>query len=357
MSYPQLALIACLAIILPVTLLGQPTPPKNLNPPVEEGIWIRPAKEHPAEPVIGFKDGIRISLWPSTRGPRGLIRILTPYVFPKDGPTLINFIAVEPIVEGWRSLSELESSSLDGMRGKRFWFSDDIGEEPSPLLSWNCPRGKLGKLKVGTREIETLSIVVDVEELDNGARPRVLVTFRSDRPNEVGFKVYSAESGKLMESCVLTATMGNFSRVRHLWLKDEVVNSRKVWPNYQGHDFMGTDHFPSDRMQKLPDGSLIAAVTPDEKILSTVDVSPGWWMFRGKAATQYWRKYPGSARPDLRVNVNGRARYYGTSTLIPGGVSFENFELIESFEPGLESWFGVTLKTPRIMGWKARPSD
>jgi len=28
-------------------------------------------------------------------------------------------------------------------------------------------------------------------------------------------------------------------------------------------------------------------------------------------------------------------------------VSFENFELIEKFEPGTELWFGVTLQTPR----------
>ncbi len=37
--------------------------------------------------------------------------------------------------------------------------------------------------------------------------------------------------------------------------------------------------------------------------------------------------------------------------MIPGDVAYDNFELIEKFEPGTELWFGVTLKTPREMGW------
>ena len=52
-----------------------------------------------------------------------------------------------------------------------------------------------------------------------------------------------------------------------------------------------------------------------------------------------------------RVRVNGRATYWGSHAPIPGGVAFENFELIQRFTSGEESWFGVTLKTPREMGW------
>ena len=55
------------------------------------------------------------------------------------------------------------------------------------------------------------------------------------------------------------------------------------------------------------------------------------------------------------VRVNGRAAYWGTLAPIPGGVAFENFELIERYEPGVESAFGVTLKTPKEMGWTIQP--
>jgi len=349
MNHACLALIALVCGIVGAVALS--AAPKDLKGPVEEGIWIRPSNEQPAEPIIGFKDGIRIGLWP-TGGPRGLIRIFTPYVFPAGQRSLINFIAVEPIVSGGRGYSEMERSALDGVQGKRFWFADDLSRPPAPAQPWETVRGKLGRFRAEGKEIETLSIVVDMEKLDNGAHPRVMVTFRADRPNEIGLRVYSAKDGEPMESCVLTATMGNYSRARKLWLRDEIVESNRVWPDYEGHDFLGHDQYRSDRLLRLTDGSLIAAVTPNESDLAAVEVSPGWWAFKGKVATQYWRKYPSDAQPDLRVNVNGRARYFGTNTLIPGGVSFENFELIESFKPGLETWFGVTLKTPNELGWK-----
>ena len=326
-------------------------PPADLKPPVEDGIWIRPNPEGPAIPTIGFKDGIRIGLWP-VRGPRGLIRILTPYVFPEGGRDLINFIAVEPVVGDWRSLSELEHSSLDDMSGKRMWFTDELEKSPKPRLPWNPSRGKLGKLKGLGKEIQTLTIFVNVEKLDNKARPIIKVTFRSDRPNEVGMKTFAADGSAPMKQCILTATMGNFARTRLLWLKDEVIESTKVWPDFSGTDFIGPADFPRSRIRCDKDGSLIAAITPNEKDPASAQMPPGGWYYGGKVATQYWRKYPGTARFDLKVRVNGRAAYWGNHVPIPGGVAYENFEFIQSFTPGEESWFGVTLKTPQQMGWK-----
>ncbi len=173
----------------------------------------------------------------------------------------------------------------------------------------------------------------------------------------MGFKIHSAKDSAPMESCVLSATMGNYSRCRLLWLKDEVVDSRKLWPDYKGNHFVWTDDFPPERIRRDSDGTLTAAITPNEKDLAAVEMPKGGWSFGGKVATQYWRKYAGTTKPDLRVRVNGRARYWGTLAEIPGGVSYENFELIEKFEPETEIWFGVTLKTPREMRWPAGRAD
>ena len=326
--------------------------PADLKPPIEDGIWLRPATGGPAEPTIGFKQGIRIALWPAPRGPRGIIRIYAPYVLPSRERPLINFIAIEPIVKGQRSLSELEHSALDDARGKRMWFTDEVGSSPVPGQSWECARGKTGKITVGGKNVRTLSIAVNIEKLDNGAEPIVLATFREDRPNEVSFQVYSTKAGAAMESCVLTATMGNYSRARLLWLTDEVIDSRKLWPGYTGTDFVWTDEYPMDRVRRDKDGTLTVAITPNETDLSAAKMPYGGWNFDGLVSTQYWRKYPGTVKPPLRVRVNGRACYYGSSAQIPGGVAFENFELIEKYEPGVESAFGVTLQTPAAMGWK-----
>jgi hypothetical protein len=54
---------------------------------------------------------------------------------------------------------------------------------------------------------------------------------------------------------------------------------------------------------------------------------------------QGWRaERPG---PDLRVLVNGRRSYWASSSPIPGGTAFENFELGEPYRPGQEYVFTV----------------
>lgn len=205
---------------------------------------------------------------------------------------------------------------------------------------------------MGKREVRTLSIVINIEKLDNGAQPVVVASFREDRPNEVAFKAYSAKDGAAMESCVLSSTMGNYSRARLLWLRDEVLDSRKLWPGYSGSDFVGTPDRLLEKALRDKDGTYTVAITPSETDLCAEKVSRNWWTFTGLVSTQYWRKYRGTVKSPVMIRVNGRAVYYGTRTPLPGGVAFENFELIEKYEPGVESVFGVTLSTPAQMGWK-----
>jgi len=120
----RLVLVKSVVIALVIALASSAhaamTVPGDLKPPVEDGIWLRPDASGPAEPTIGFKQGLRIGLWPAADGPRGVIRIYAPYVFPGQKRPLINYIAIEPIVDGRRSLSEIEHSALDDRAASGF---------------------------------------------------------------------------------------------------------------------------------------------------------------------------------------------------------------------------------------------
>ena len=97
----------------------------DLADPVVEGVWLRPPPTaKPAKPVWGFAKGLRVGLSPLP-GPRGLLRVYTPYAGQPEW-RMINFIAIEPIVEGdtRRAYSELEPSSLAEGRGKVMWSLD-----------------------------------------------------------------------------------------------------------------------------------------------------------------------------------------------------------------------------------------
>ena len=56
------------------------------------------------------------------------------------------------------------------------------------------------------------------------------------------------------------------------------------------------------------------------------------WRFVGRRAVQTWRvDHP---HADLEVLVNGRWSYWASSSPIPGGVAFENFEVSQPFRQG-----------------------
>jgi hypothetical protein len=70
---------------------------------------------------------------------------------------------------------------------------------------------------------------------------------------------------------------------------------------------------------------------------------PRSWRYAGKPATQYWQT---RAAEGVSVRVNGRTVYWGTTAPIPGGIAFENFELLAPFVSGQEFVFGVTRRRP-----------
>ncbi len=144
----------------------------------QEPLWVRPAKA--GDPLVwGRRDGIVFGLHSpgGIRGPRGLIR-LGLYTPGTTAPELLNFIAVEPVVQGAGSrfdrmvFSELEMSELDpGQRGKRMWV------DPQSSDAEGVPTGTLETLHVGEATIERLSVRIDVERFtQNGAHVYVIAS-------------------------------------------------------------------------------------------------------------------------------------------------------------------------------------
>jgi hypothetical protein len=324
------------------------TGPPKLAPPVEDGPWLVPAPGQASEPVWGVKGGIAVGLWP-TPGPRGLLRIYAPYLGQPHG-RVINFIAVEPVVGGTRGYSELEPSAVDRADGKAMWSANDLQKDPRPQSPWRPAPGKVTRIG----QAQALTFFVYVESFRNGARPVVEVTLCQDRPHEVALKVHAAPGSAAMRSCVLTATMGNYTRLRRLWLRGEVVDSRKVWEEFRPDRWgFGPAHqWPQGRLLAVK-GDAVVAATPDEADLAAAkyarDVAP-WWRYQGKRATQYWR----APRQDgLVLRVNGRKTYWASQAPIPGGVSYENFELEAPFREGQEFRFGVIPEGPEKLGFQA----
>lgn len=315
----------------------------------DESDWIRPAG--PDQPLIwGRKDGIVFGL-PSENGlpgPRGLIRIGV--ISSATGqPQLLNFIAIEPVVSGPGSrfsrmaFSELELSTMDkGVRGKRLWI------EPGTVDAHGSFSGTLTTLEARPKSIERLSVRVEVEKFSaNGAHVYLILSIDSDKPGELRLTVYQYEDSPPVEELTLTATMGNFERLRWLFLKDAVIESRSLFGNYTGNDFPERENYPLGDMLRIGDGDAIVLCASDEQSPSSVTTTPSkFWYYPLPRLTQYWRVPAHDIEPDLRVRVNGRGTYYGSHAPLPNGVAFENFEVRQRYKSGQISIFGVTASEP-----------
>jgi hypothetical protein len=311
---------------------------EELSPPVVEGRWVRPSETWPAQPVWGHAEGLRVGLAPMP-GPRGLVRIYAPKLGgPEQWP--VNFIAVEPVAAGHRhrGLSELEPSRWDGMQGKRFWSTDRL-EEHDPQPPEQPARGVIEIID----GVETLRVYIQIEPFDNGTRPLLRLSFRADRPDEVGVAVFAHPDSAPMAECVTTATMGNHARLRRLHLATRPVHSTELWPDYRDVHFTPHARFERQELHVNEEGHVIVAATPDEEDVERVVFAEGTarhWTYPRAFATQYWRHE--NPHAELAAQVNGRFTYWASGSPIPGGVSYENFELVEPFRDGQEQWFGIS---------------
>ena len=165
--------------------------------------------------------------------------------------------------------------------------------------------------------------------------------------------------------------MGNYSRVRLLYLKDEIVDARELYEGYDDIHFIEKEGYSADKLLKTRDGDLIAIAESNESF-SELSSWPqnekyygkSWWRYRPFfKVTQYWRKDGREVDPSLHVRVNGREKYYSGNVIdpenyvdIPGGPSFENFEMREAYSPGQQFYFGITRKPPQEMDVDVRGS-
>jgi hypothetical protein len=304
--------------------------------------FIRPGNAD--DPLIyGIKNGIVVALHPAALdgrkqgGPRGLLRV----GYQEGGKYhLINYIAVEPLVGSEQGFSELEKGG-DGQPGKRFWVGD--GRNDGGVDNMGRVAGRIEDTSAG-RE---LSFVLHVEPLANGARPVIEVSFNENWPERVRFRTYGAAGGKAMRRCVLTATMGNQSRSRCLWLRSAAVLAPVVYAGYTGTDFVEKRPYGLAELWPTKSGDVVAAISPDEFEPREVWPLPTrTWHHDGRWMAQFWLKPRGTFDRSLHCRVNGRRVYWAGEVPIPGGIAYENFELREDFRSGQEVWFGYTTQSP-----------
>jgi hypothetical protein len=276
---------------------------------------------------------------------------------------LVNFIAIEPVVNDDMEFSEVSPSEVDGSLGKLFWAADDTSTGHfSPYAS---ARGIITHPDKLHTDVEALSLYILMEKFTNGAHPYLKLTIRSDRPGEVGIEIFNHEKSALMQRCALTATMGNYSKLRLLYLKKEVVDSRKLFAGYNETGFMEKEHYPADQMLRNIAGDFWVVAQSNES-LGDMAAWPqeqaylqrwGWRYRPFYKLSQYWRvPATGADSSSLQVRVNGRAKYWAGDSPdiknyinILGGPAFENFELREHYHNGQQFYFGLTLKTAQAL--------
>jgi hypothetical protein len=327
--------------------------------------WIRPDNEK-SSPIWGIHNGIVVGLWPASvekggpgfeGGPRGLLRVGYEYM---GAVYLINYIAIEPVVNGDMEFSEVSPSRADGKWGKLFWAADTLGTDNfSPYAS---TRGTISHPDKQHPETEQLSLYFFMEKFIDGAHPYLKLSIRSDKPGELGIEIFNHDGSAKMERCTLTATMGNYSRLRLLYLKDKVVDSRKLFAGYDDIEFDEIGPYLAKEMLKNRNGSYIVCAESNETFneLASWPQQPAYlakwgWRYRPfYKLTQYWRVDSAGVDPSLQVRVNGRAKYWGGDSPdrsnyidIPGGPAFENFELREDYRAGQKFYFGLSMKSAK----------
>lgn len=94
-----------------------------------------------------------------------------------------------------------------------------------------------------------------------------------------------------MWGAAVTATMGNFARLRLLHLSDGVQTPADLWPGFTGPEFTDHARFGLDRILRDPGGVATVSAEPDEIAPSNADYAEGpagHWKYSGYRARQTW---------------------------------------------------------------------
>ena len=141
-----------------------------------------------------------------------------------------------------------------------------------------------------------------------------------------------------MQACVLTATMGNWARLRHLHLRDRTIQASDLFGTSSPQPWGFFDwHFWPAADLATREGELFVSATGDLDANTPTDV-PNGWRYIGRPAAQAWST---EASSGVIARVNGRNTFWATNVAVPGGPTFENFELYSPFHPGQTFRFSV----------------
>jgi hypothetical protein len=160
----------------------------------------------------------------------------------------------------------------------------------------------------------------------------------------VGIATFAHDDSAPLSHCIVTATMGNYARLRQLHLAERIARADELWPDYRGDAFTPHARFSLEDLSRTREGHAVAVATPSETRPREAVYAPDTrrhWRYDGEVASQSWRST--SPDPRLEVRVNGRWVYWNSNAPIPGGLSYENFEMVTPFCQGVELWFGVEL--------------
>src|SRR5699024_3863886 len=140
-----------------ILILAQPLTEAKAQSVDADPDWILPEDDN-SPSVWGIQGGIVFSLWPhpvepGIGGPRGLIRIGHNF---KGKTYMINFISVEPVVNGEMEFSEISPSRVDNKIGKFMWAGNS--EEPGRFRPKAITRGNITHPDPGQPDIEQLSL-------------------------------------------------------------------------------------------------------------------------------------------------------------------------------------------------------
>lgn len=75
---------------------------------------------------------------------------------------------------------------------------------------------------------------------------------------------YSIRKTAAIERWALTATMGNYSRLRLLYLKSRIVDARKLYSKFDEIDFIEKEGYPTDQLLRDKNDDFIALAATNE---------------------------------------------------------------------------------------------
>lgn len=338
-------------------LIPRPEPPLD----GKADVWIYPENDN-SNPIWGIKNGIifgidvtEMDYKPATLWAKGLLRIGWA---DEDGKShFFNYIGLSIFKDGRKmDFSEIERinfhpDNIDYAATLQDLLSEypENSIEVQDLLSLESNPPTLLS-QVTTFEDNRMSVLLRLTTFRvSQAKIYLIIVIDQDKPREIQISIYNQEENtNPLDYVILSATYGNLARLRELYLKSQTVNANSL---FQGQEqgswcFYPIMSFGLNDLLTDDQGTITVYAGNDEEGDWIADLGNGAPYYNGPKFYQYWRKYPDTYREDLQVRVNGREKYFAGflnpcgSKNITGGISFENFEMIEEYYLGQTFWFG-----------------